>query len=202
MRQIYALQLVTAPADAIVDIDEAKQWLKIDPSQTQDDGLIESLVKALTANMEAEYNEAFIKQTWKLFLDWFPCFGDSYFWARSAIELPKPPAIAVTHLKYYDPDDVLQTLATPADYAIDLASRPARIVPAYGKYWPITRCKPNAIEIQFDCGYIDADGKANVPEEIKRELQVRLAHAYENRGIVEMPPNSVVGLWPERHINV
>ncbi len=46
--------------------------------------------------------------------------------------------------------------ADAADYQVDLTSFRARVTPAYGKYWPITRCQMNAVEVQFVCGYGDA----------------------------------------------
>jgi uncharacterized phiE125 gp8 family phage protein len=196
---LYALQLVTAPAERPVDISQAKQWLKIADDQTADDDLIEGVIDAVTERMQAEYGFAFVTQTWKMFMDSFPCGYEDGYETFGVITLPKTPLQSVTHVKYYDTNDAQQTLVVNTDYIVDAVSRPARIAPAYGKYWPSTRYKPNAVEIQFVCGFGAA---VTVPPELKRELQVRLTHAYENRGFDEPAAGFPGGRWPERRINV
>jgi uncharacterized phiE125 gp8 family phage protein len=200
MTPIYSLSLVTAPTEEPVDVTTAKTWLKVLPEQVEDDDLIQQLITAIRVQMEAEYNIAFITQTWKLYLHYeFPCgYGDTP-WGE-AIVMPKMPLASVTHVKYYDTADTLQTLTVSTDYVVDAVTWPGMIVPAYGKTWPTTRAKRKAVEVQFVCGY---GASATVPADLKRELQVRLTHAYENRGLDVSPPvNVAVGHWPERRINV
>lgn len=198
--ECYSLQLVTAPADQPVDFARAKRQLRLEDDFIIDDELISHYIKSIVEEMESVYGYAFCTQTWKVFFNRFPY--NSTYEGFSAVELPKPPLQTVTHVKYYDDAGVQQTLAT-TEYVVDAVGIPGKIVPAYGKYWPRTRSElPNAIEIQFVCGYGAA---AAVPARIQHELLIRLTEAYEHRG--DMAPDNLkravaIGSWPERNIRV
>lgn len=177
---IYSLVLVTPPADEPISIEEAKHHLKMDEID-EDNVLIADLIKTVRQSAEAASWEAFVTQEWKMMIPRFPCiyeYGDD-----ARIELKKPPLQSVTHVKYIDEDGAQQTLAEGTDYTVHTHSYPGFIVPAYGQNWPYARCQPDAIEIQFKCGYGNADA---VPGAIKDKLKLTLAYLYANRGEVDV----------------
>jgi uncharacterized phiE125 gp8 family phage protein len=88
------------------------------------------------------------------------------------------PVSAVNSIQYLDPEGVLQTL-DPSKYIVDLASEPARIYPAYGLAWPITRWQNNAIQIGFTAGY-SADASL-VPRRAKQAIRLLGSAWYWNR---------------------
>lgn len=167
------LTLVTAPQFEPVTVAEAKLHARIDEDETA----IASLIVAAREMAETYTRRAFVTQTWKMFLDAFPC--------GSAIELPRAPLQSVTHVKAYDDADAVTTFAA-SNYYVDSATRPGRIVLREASSWPDAARVANAVEIQFVAGYGNA---AAVPNQIKQAILMTVAHLYEHRGdaSVDMP---------------
>jgi uncharacterized phiE125 gp8 family phage protein len=186
------LTLLTPPTTEPISVDEAKLHLR-EPYDAQDT-LIQSLIIAVREHVEFFTRRALAKQSWRLSIDEFPCNG--------RIRLPMPPLSAVTSIKYTDLAGAEITL-DPSQYVVDLASLPGKIDRAYNVAWPSTRCQPNAVRIEFDCGYSDAP--ASIPEGLKAGMKLWLGHLYENREAVnignitsELPLGVKALLWPYR----
>ena len=160
-------KLKTAAATEPVSLVEAKLHLKVDLST--DDNLINDLIDSAIAYVEEYTNRQLISATWYRYLD---CFPDN------VIELDWCPVTSVSSVKYYDSDNTEQTLSS-ANYVVDYASEPARIVLAWGYLWPDTYPRPNAVTVEFVTGYASA---AAVPKPLKSALLLMIAHNYENRG--------------------
>lgn len=134
----------------------------------------------LMYNVAREYAEA---RTWRqiapasyvLYLDSFP----------EVIELPKPPTISVTSVKYYDTDDSIQTLSASL-YQVDIKSEYARIKPVDGESWPDTYNRMNAIEIAFTAGYDESSESLTLPYKIKQAILMFVKHLFDNRSAVEI----------------
>lgn len=169
------LLLVNTPAEEPLTVAEAKLHLRIPEDQTAEDGLVDALVRAAREYCEGLQRRAYVEQTWRLTLDEFPYGSEG-----QAILVPKPPLKSVASIKYRDNTGSLVTLAA-SEYTVDLVSQPGRIVPAYGKYWPNTRSIPNAVEVEFVCGYGTA---ASVPTAEKQAMKLLIGHWYANREAV------------------
>lgn len=167
------LNLVTPPAAPILSVAEAKTHLRV--TSSDDDSYIEALVDAARAHVEGKTGitgRALVTQTWDLFLDDFPVNCDS------VIEFPLSPLASVTHIKYYDENNDLQTIA-PENYVVDTYSMRGRIQPAYGTNWPSVYPKMNAVVVRAVLGYGDA--AADVPAPIRQAIKLLVGHLYENR---------------------
>jgi uncharacterized phiE125 gp8 family phage protein len=167
-----ALVLVTPPATTPVSLAEAKTHLRVDHSD--DDTLITGLINAAVAHLDGKdgiLGRALITQVWELKLDEF-C---------PAIRLPLPPLATVDAITYVDTDGVTQTLAA-SEYQVT-SGEPAKIVPAYGKSWPDTRCEPEAVRVEFTCGYGNA---ADVPAGIKAAILLHVGTLYRDRETVNI----------------
>ncbi len=168
--------LISAPASELLTLDEAKAQLRIDSSNTSEDALITAYIKAARERAEALTERAFITQTWELRLDVFPC---TY---SIPIELPYPPLQQVLSVKYLDMGGVLQTW-DPASYLVvkptGPKAMPAKIRPVYQQIYPVTLPVPDAIQIQFKCGY--GDDFTAVPEMIRLGNRLGVAEFFENR---------------------
>jgi uncharacterized phiE125 gp8 family phage protein len=107
---------------------------------------------------------------------------------------------AVTSIKYDDIYGVEQTLAS-TEYDNYLINEPALIVQAYGKTFPSTRDKLNAVLIRYVAGYASSNA---IPSPIKSAMLLLIGHLYENREdlttvkMEEMPLGSKALLNPYR----
>ena len=140
----HGLTLVAAPAGEPITLDEAYKHLRL--PEEEDSALISGLITAARQYFEEIDDRRLLSQTWKLTLDRF---------AHWNIEIPLRPLQLINSIKYIDSAGVQQTMDS-ADYHVDLTSFHARVSPAYGKYWPVTRWQDSAVEVEFVCGYGDA----------------------------------------------
>lgn len=189
---MHTLTLHTAATAQPVSLDEAKLHLRV--TDTAEDTLIQSLIDAATDEAENITRRALMPQKWKYTADRFP--GTVYphiQWPPHGYQnlvsgvlpihsrevfLRRPPITGVDSVQYVDETGALVTL-DPSQYQVASASDySARVVPAFGLTWPVTRLQPEAVQIVFSCGYADA---ASVPGPIKAWIKLRIGALYENR---------------------
>lgn len=82
--------LVTKPANEPISLAEAKKFLRVD--HTDEDTLIEALIKAARQQIEELTRQVLIEQTWQAQFSSFPAAG---------VELVKPPLIGVDAVRYW-----------------------------------------------------------------------------------------------------
>jgi len=150
--------LVSNPSGYPVTLQQAKDHLRV--SGTSEDALILNLIKTSTAQVENDTRRKLYAQAWNLFLDLF-----------EDIELPFGQLQSVTHVKYYDTDNVQQTLATSV-YDVDSSSDPGKILLANNQSWPSIYDRANAIEIQFICGY------SSIPPSLIHAVKLKIEELY------------------------
>jgi uncharacterized phiE125 gp8 family phage protein len=186
------LKLQTAPDPAlpVVSLADARLQLKLLPSDpTTEDGLIAACVSAATMDAEHIMQRAVMPQKWQLTVDQFardPNWSRVYsigLTSASAyydgLDLQRPPVTGIDSIKYVDAvNGTLTTLASTEYQLVNASDYTARVVPAYGKSWPSVRPQPEAVQILFSCGYVDA---ASVPEAIKQWIKLRAASLFNNR---------------------
>lgn len=169
------LVLVTPPAVEPVALSDAKQHLRLEI--TADDTYVSGLITAARIYGENRLRRAFITQSWKRTLNYFPAVGFGYPIKRD-VKLPLAPLVSVESVQYYDPQGNLQTMDTTI-YTVDNTTEPGAIVLNPGKVWPVTQLyKPNAVTINYTVGYGDATA---VPQNIKQGIMMCVAHWYEQR---------------------
>lgn len=162
-------KVTTAPTTEPVSLIEAKLHLRVVDNSS--DTLITSLIKVAREWCEGFQNRAFIQQTITAKLDEF----------SDTIELPMPPLISVTSIKYYDTAGNQQTLST-SYYNVDTTSEPGLVTLAYNQSWPTVRSVHHTIEIIYKAGYGDA--ASAVPERVKQAIKLLVGHLYEHRETV------------------
>ena len=175
-------KLSSGPVVEPISITEAKLDLKIDDS-TEDD-LLAILIKASRETVEIRTGRSLITQTRVIKMDYFPC--------TDTIKIPNGPVQSITHVKYYDEDEVLQTLDS-SEYWVDSDSDICRVV--VKDSWPSTEDRPNAVIVTYVCGYGTAG--SSVPAPLRKAMLFILGHLYENRqnvivsgsstGVLEIP---------------
>lgn len=165
-----ALKLITAPTTTPISLAEVRSHMKIDSAA--ENVRLERLINAVTGLFDGEYGllgRALVSQTWDLYLDTFPA---------SEIEIPLPPLISITSVKYDDVSGVEQTVSS-ANYYVDTVSQPGWIVPVSSFSWPSTLDAINAVRVRFVAGY------STVPETLKLGLLNTVQLMFENAGITQ-----------------
>ena len=197
-----AIKLKLAPATEPLTLSDAKAFLKV--SGSTEDVVISSLISAVRQTCEAWTGRVLVTQTWTLWLDAFskgprrhaPDQGIfqlpvSHFDAtRTRIELPRPPLQSVNHLTTYDPQDQA-TVFPAANYLVDSASEPGRLVLRSASFWPANLRSANAVEIEFVAGYGTAGA---VPEALQQGMLVWLQQLFANKNWLFEPGEPVPGL--------
>jgi uncharacterized phiE125 gp8 family phage protein len=168
------VRVITPPSVEPVSLAQAKQWCRIDDDITDQDAVITILIQGMREYAENLTGRAFVQRTLELTL---PCFP-------AVIELPRPPLISVTHIKYYDLSGALQTL-DPGVYEVDSYREPGLVRPAYLESWEPARNVFNAVQVRYEAGYAPVgsptDYREMVPANLKVWMNARLATLYENR---------------------
>lgn len=173
-------KIVTPPAVEPISLTEAKLQLRV--SGSEEDEFITSLIVAAREHAENHMNRSLITQTWDYYLDYF----------SNVMMIQKSPVASITSIKYQDEDNAEQTLASTY-YDADLVSEPARVTLAYGKDWPDTYNKTNAVVMRLVTGYGLA---VSVPSQIKQGMYLYITYLYEHRGDESIrPPRAIYDLW-------
>lgn len=166
-----SLHLITPATEFPLTVAQVQGRLHIDSGD--DNEYIDLLIKSVTGLVDGGdgmLGRALCRQTWEYRLKGFGC---------GKIEIPLPPLVSVSSVKYLDATETEQTLVVDTDYVvIDQGDLPSIVQPARGKMWPITACnRPDAVRIQFLCGYLTA----NIPPHLTGLLLREIGKAYENR---------------------
>lgn len=169
-------QLITPPSVGPVLLEEAKAQLRIETND--EDGFLDICISTATQWAENYLNRSLISQTWELYLD---KFTDEIF-------IPYAPLQSVISIKYYDENNVLQTLPA-TNYEVDTLSTIGRIRPALGYSWPNTYSKYNSITVQFVAGYGDSNN--DVPQQIRNGILYTVYQLMEDRESTKKLPGAV-----------
>lgn len=185
--------LVTiGPTASAVTLNEAKRQLRIDEADGTYNDEITRQIKAATQWIERRYSISLITQTRKQkqdqLYDRYPIYRNFLgpYYSRYPVTLLYPPIQSVTTFKYYDTDQVLQTLAENTDFYVagkmtaTLGAQDIEIARIWPKNsWPVFKWIPDAIEIVSVHGF--GPDSTYIPETIKTAVLMALSHFFENR---------------------
>lgn len=163
------LKLIIAAGTEPITLAQLKAQVRQDT--TDDDAVLTLAIAAARAKAENYTGTAIISQTWEQTLDEFP---------DAEIELLKPPVTSITSLSYVDTTGATQVISS-GNYALDAATFPGWLLPAYGYEWPETRDQANAVTIRYVTGYADATA---VPGDMRAWLLMTAAFIYAQREVM------------------
>lgn len=156
-------RVTVQPASEPIILTDAKEFLKV--SGSLEDTTITRNIIAARQFVERETGLSLITQEREIAFDYFPC----------EIFLSNGPVQVVNSIKYRDANDVEQPLDTD-QYWVDIHSSIPRIVAKSS--WPTTKDRPNAVIVNYDAGYGDAD---DVPSQFIEAICVVLGWMHSNR---------------------
>jgi uncharacterized phiE125 gp8 family phage protein len=161
------ISVKTEPASEPLSKDDVKLHLGADGSEH--DSAFVRLIAGARKKVERTTGRRLITQTLEVFYD---------NWPRGVfIDFPVAPVQSVTTIKYYDADDVLQTLAS-SKYTVDVISEPGRIVLNVGETWPTLRDgKPNSVVVELIAGY--GTDSSDVDEGIITAMLMMIETSYD-----------------------
>lgn len=168
------LSITTPPTVEPLLLSEAKLHLRV--SHAKEDALINRLIVGSREAFERETGRQLLTATYDGFLDDFPQFD------HQAIDIAKPPLLAVNAVNYFDSSGTSQTWPA-AEYTAQAFSGPfarrGMLFPKPDIQYPLARRIPNAVTVGFDAGYGATAG--DVPDDIKEALLGWIAFHYVNR---------------------
>lgn len=209
---MIGLKRTVEPLAEPISVDELKTHCKIEVT-AEDASELPILIAAARIDCENYLSAAFITQTWQWALDSFrmPPWHQGHFYSGplglglawdNAVQngdaaspsatygdllvLPRPPLKTLSSIAYTDLAGAGQTLGS-GSYQLDAISRPARLAPAYGTIWPLTRPQLNAVVIQMINGYGDAG--SSVPANIRMAVLLAAGFYFYNRDKMGDLPN-------------
>lgn len=160
--------------------------LRVD-SEEEKARVMDALVGTATGWAQRLTNRQLITATIEF---WFSSFADACAkacrhpgkYSPDTILVPRPPLQSLTHIKYYDTANVLQTLAS-SNYTVVAPqgddAGPAWIRPVPAAVYPNTYCRPDAVQIRVVCGY--GDEAADIPAGIRQGMALYVAEMFERR---------------------
>lgn len=163
-----AWTIKTAPVLEPLTTAEAKLQIR-HTGDTTEDALIDRCVSAARTWVENYTDRSLLTQTWQLSASQFPV---GKLWLPRAV-----PLASITHVKYYDGDNALQTLSTSV-YSSVLFEEPAAIELAVDQSWPSVALRSDAVQIEYVTG---ATAASAVPKPLVQAVALLAAHLYENR---------------------
>jgi uncharacterized phiE125 gp8 family phage protein len=163
-----AFVLVAPPEAEPLTAAEAEEHLRLEAGQGG--AAVARLIRTARQHVERVTSRALVTQTWELVLDRFP--------SSSEIRLGKGSLLEVASVKYLAAAGALEQTLAAAEYQVDTARVPGRIVRVPGSSWPATADRINAVRVQFDVGFGEA---AAVPEPIRAAMLLLVGHLYEHR---------------------
>lgn len=163
-----AWTLKTAPTVEPVTLDEFKAHARI--THDSEDAMLAAYLMAARQWIEAYTQRSLVPQTWQLSM---PEWAERVWLPRAA------PLSSVTHVKYYDASNVLQTWSS-SNYLVPAFQEPALVQRLDTATWPSLYDRDDAVQIEYVTGY--ANGAC--PEALRLAVLTLATHHYENREAV------------------
>lgn len=168
-----AWTLKTAPTTEPITKAQAKLHFRtgLADADTTEDAWIDTAIAAARSLVEERTGRSLFTQTWQLSLPGWP----------QALWLPRAvPLASVTHVKYYDTSNALQTLASTV-YTLPAFHEPGLLVLADGQSWPALYAREDAVLVEYITG---ASSVALIPAPLVQAVSLLVAHWYDQRGAV------------------
>jgi uncharacterized phiE125 gp8 family phage protein len=157
------VEVVTDVAVEPITLADAKAHLRV--SHTNDDAKITALLGRAREQAEHLTGRSFAPKTLRVVVS---TWGD-------AIELPRGPVNAVSHVRYLDQDGVEQTLSA-SNYYLDTKAAIAVVRRAPDVRYPLLSARLDAVRVQYTAGTWVAS-----PRSAFEWMLIKVAQMYENR---------------------
>ncbi len=185
--------LMAGPALEPLSLEEARAWLRLDTSD--EDALVQSLIKAARCAVEEATRLALIAQKWRLRLDGWP--------ADRIIHVPLAPVLSLDNIQIISAAGV----GVPVDLSnVQLEMSRAPKIFVTGSPPQPGRLR-EGIEIDLTAGY--GASAVHVPSPLIAAMRLLIAYWYERRGealhehhVASLPPAIAAAIAPYRRMRL
>jgi len=168
----YTYKEISRDSSDAIPLSLVKEHLRISHDNSCEDELIRTYIATARMCFEAFTWRTLITTTFRTYRD---------IWERG-YEIRRSPLQSIESVKYYDTDNVLQTLDS-SNYYITNETDYSRLIFNDDAVLPSLKGREQAIQIEFKAGY--GDTMADIPADIQTALLQHVASMYENRGDCE-----------------
>jgi len=154
-----------------LSLDDVKEALRLDLSDTSEDGYLDALCSAARAAVEGMTGLLLVPIAGMELI--FDDFGN----ADSGLRLPAWPVRLVSDVTYLDTNGEGQVLTAGDDWRL-VAKKPARLLPAAGTCWPQVLGGPGSVIVTLNAGYATA---TEVSPALKQAMHLLIGNWYRNR---------------------
>jgi len=174
----WAYTRKTAPTSQVIDLGLAKLQCRISLDDTNEDDLLNLYIETATSWAEDYAGISGMTQTWQISAR---AFARRFWLPRAA------PLASVTHVKYYDTSNALQTLSASV-YTTPSFHEPACLALADGQSWPSIYTRDDAVQIEYVTGVTAPE---NTPAKLRQAVQLLVGHWFANRESVIVGTNAM-----------
>lgn len=169
------LRTVVQPEVEPISVEEAKAHARI--LTDADDGLVGMLIRAARRYAESRCNRSLAVQTYEFTTDGFPCGFGAGFGGVAALELPRPPLVAVESITCRPSRDASPVAMAEEAYRA-VPGTPGLVVPL--ETWPAAY-GPASVVVRYSAGW----SAEELPEDARLAMLMLTAHWYDRReGVV------------------
>lgn len=169
------LKQIVEPESDLFSLEEIKALIGVENSLTLFDEEIRLWMRAATSWVQEHTRHILRESTWKLTLPEFPR-------DKPSLEIPLYPVQSIASVQYYDSSGTLQTWAA-SNYVAAIDCDTPMLAPIPNKIWPLTACRPDAVQITMIAGYeIGTDDDYQTPELLKLGVQSLVREYWNRRG--------------------
>jgi len=167
-----------------VSLPMLRRQCRIDDDVTDHDDILSNYCKTAQKLIEESCEITLQQRTYKLHLACFPTFDD-----YCILRFEYPPVSSITHVKYYDSEDVQQTLLSTL-YEVWLNQNPPQILIRADRVPTLSAVRSKVVEIQFVAG-----SSADIPPQAKTCILEFVAFWFQNpEAYGRLPEKSAQGL--------
>lgn len=176
------VRVITRSNKDAVSLDRLKVHCRV--RGTHDDELLRTMLSAAVLQFEEHTSRKVLTTTIELQLCEFPC-------VNTPIQLPFPPFVEVTSIKYLDSNDDEQTLTGTRTRTGEIFTT---LYPERDTDWPEVSDRANGDEAKINiiAGY--GEDHNSVPNDLQVSLMALVSHWYEDREVGDVP-QSIKNLW-------